>query len=258
MDFTLGKYDQLLRAALRLGLPIMTMAQYFQAGKPDSPRVILRHDVDRDADAALRLAQLEADLAVQATYYFRSVGRVFNTRVMQQIEAWGHEVGYHYETLAKAKGSLTGAWAIFEVELAVFRQVVSVHTVSMHGSPLSRWNNLDIWQDKELSDYRLVGEATLSVDYHKVYYFTDTGRTWGETGANRRDRAAQRIPLRPVVTTDDLTGFLAEADRPVLINAHPNRWTSGGAAWAWSAATDAAINLAKKAVWLLQAGMDGK
>ncbi|MCI0521462.1 MAG: hypothetical protein L0Z70_14545 [Chloroflexi bacterium] len=254
MDFTLDKYGQLCREILQLGLPAMTMAAYLHAHQPGYPIVILRHDVDRGAAAALSMAKLEAGFGLQATYYFRAIGGVFKPEVMKAIEEMGHEVGYHYETLAKSGGDARKAEALFSGELAEFRKHVAIHTASMHGSPLSRWDNLEIWRGRHPQDYGLLGEASLSIDYQAVYYLTDTGRTWADTKANRRDRAAQLRPARSVATTDDLIAFLAEADKPLLLNAHPNRWASSRLEWAMSAASDGAINLGKRLIGRLQEG----
>ncbi|MDD2287196.1 MAG: hypothetical protein PHQ11_17565, partial [Paludibacter sp.] len=51
----------------------------------------------------LTMAELEADLGIAATYYFRNP-RSFDTPLTTWIRDLSHEVGYHYEVLAKAKG----------------------------------------------------------------------------------------------------------------------------------------------------------
>jgi hypothetical protein len=59
--------------------------------------IILRHDVDRLPQNALRLAQLEHDMGIHGTYYFRIVPQSYNLEIMQKIAELGHEIGYHYE-----------------------------------------------------------------------------------------------------------------------------------------------------------------
>jgi hypothetical protein len=123
----------------------------------------------------------------------------------------------------------------------------------MHGSLLMPWNNLDLWQTYDFKDYGLMGEAYLSINYSNLYYFTDTGRSWDAGRYNLRDRAASLRPSRKVTTTDDLIGFLSETrDRPVVINAHPNRWVANRFAWGVGTVSDWAINQAKLVISLMR------
>ena len=52
---------------------------------------------------ALRMAELEHELGIQSTYYFR-FPYTFKPDIIRKIQALGHEVDYHYEVLSKAKG----------------------------------------------------------------------------------------------------------------------------------------------------------
>jgi len=251
-DFTLQKYAQLCQTLKRLACPILTIKQFLQAGQPPEFAVVLRHDVDRALARAMRMAELEAAYGLPATYYLRRTRAVFQAAQIRQLSRLGHEVGYHYEVLARTRGNRQQALAMFARELAQFRRIVPVETVSMHGSPLTPWNNLDIWQPPyNFAAYDLIGEAYLSIDYAGLYYLTDTGRSWKAGRYNLRDRAGARPLPGQICTTDDLIDFLAERpDGPVIINAHPNRWTSGWPAWTMSAASDWAINRVKWAVSL--------
>jgi len=246
LDFTLEKYTQLCEAIRDLSCPVVTVQQFLAAGQPRSFLVILRHDIDRFLPGALRMAGLEAAHGVQATYYARMTRPVFRAAEIRHLSQLGHEVGYHYEVLAKARGDRDRAICMFERELERFRQIVPVHTISMHGSPLSRWNNLDLWQTYDFEEYGVMGETSLSINYANLYYFTDTGRSWDAGRYNLRDRAGSLKPSRQVVTTDDLIAFLLESPgMPVIINAHPNRWAVNRLGWSISATSDWIINQLK-------------
>ncbi|MCI0395880.1 MAG: hypothetical protein L0332_01065 [Chloroflexi bacterium] len=247
-DFTLAKYARLCQAIQQLACPVMTMCQFLEAGQPRHMLVVLRHDIDRSLASAVRMAELESGYGIRATYYARVTRSVFRPAGLKRLAQLGHEVGYHYEVLARARGDHQKAIQKFAEELALFRQVIPVTTISMHGSPLSPWNNLDLWQTVDFAAYGLLGEAYLSVDYSELHYFTDTGRTWDATRYNIRDRVASRHSPTPVHSTDDLISFLTGvADRPVLLNTHPNRWTTGLLAWSTNATADWLINQVK---WL--------
>ena len=209
--------------------------------------VILRHDVDARPENARHMGRLEHGLGLRATYYFRAVPATYKPEVIQTLSQWGHEVGYHYETLSKTKGDFNAAIELFQRELAVMRTLCDVSTISMHGKPMSPWDNRRLWEGHDFNDYGLIGECYLSIDYTRVAYLTDTGRTWGDTAANVRDRVPGRQDLAGIVSTDDLISALEQGRYGHwLILTHPQRW----ARTAWERplylAHDTLVNGAKR------------
>jgi len=105
-DFTLEKYKELCLALLDSGYTPLTVYSYLVPGgqkKKNNKLVILRHDIDRKLGNALRMAELEQKLGIQSTYYFR-FPYTFKPDIIGKMHDLGHEVGYHYEVLSKAKG----------------------------------------------------------------------------------------------------------------------------------------------------------
>jgi hypothetical protein len=248
LDFTLDKYVELCDAIQMLPCQVMTLAQFLRT-KQSSPVVILRHDVDRSLCSALRMAELEAGRGISSTYYVRTTRAVFRPDALVHLLQLGHEVGYHYEVLTKARGNYQRAIAMFEQELKRFLQVVPVETISMHGNPMLPWDNRDLWRIYDFKDYGLLGEAYLSIDYENVYYFTDTGRSWDAGHYNLRDRVGSREPAEKICTTNDLIAFLGRVpSSPVLINTHPNRWATNRWSWGVSVSSDWIINQVKRMV----------
>jgi hypothetical protein len=226
-DFTLKKYRQFCEALKNLSCPILTVKDFVSRNQPGEFLIIMRHDVDRRLSAAIRMAKLEAEFDISASYYVRMTQNVFKPEAIKSVLHLGHEVGYHYEVLSKAKGNLTQSINIFETELKKLREVVPISTISMHGSPLSQWNNLDLWNVCDFKDYNVMAETSLSINYTNIYYFTDTGRNWNANRFNLRDRVDSKKPLASVETTDQLIDFInRKYPSPVLINVHPNRWAA--------------------------------
>jgi hypothetical protein len=253
-DFTLAKYAQLCETLQDLSCPVMTVSHFLAAGQPENRAVVLRHDVDRHVGAALRMARLESECGLASTYYFRATPVVFVPEALVEVRRLGHEVGYHYEVLAKARGNTEEAIRLFEQELERFREIVPVDTVSMHGSPLSPWNNLGLWRVYDFAHYGILGDAVLGIDGERLYYFTDTGRSWDASRYNLRDHVASREPRCQVHTTDDLIDFLNERpDCPVYLSAHPGRWASNWLQWSVGLVSDWTTNRTKQAASLLRA-----
>jgi hypothetical protein len=249
LDFTLKKYNDFCKTLKSLSCPILAVEDFIARNHPSGFSIVLRHDVDRLLPAAIRMAKLEAGHDIRASYYVRMTPGVFKPAALKRLSHLGHEIGYHYEVLAKAKGNLKKAIEIFETELKTLREIVSISTISMHGSPLSQWNNLDLWDVYDFKDYQVNAETSLSINYADIYYFTDTGRSWNSNRFNLRDRVNSMKPLESVATTDQLLGFISRKyPSPVFINVHPNRWSATAVDFLIGGLQDWVANIAK---WLL-------
>ena len=94
--FDLTHYRELLDAARAGGYRFGRFE-----GEPDPGRVYLRHDVDLSLDAALRMADIEAEAGVTATYFLMSESIFYNLASSEGVEAisrlreLGHAVGHH-------------------------------------------------------------------------------------------------------------------------------------------------------------------
>jgi hypothetical protein len=194
---------------------------------------ILRHDVDRMPEQALKMARIENDFGIKSTYYFRMKKDVFNPAIIKEIVDIGHEIGYHYEVLDKANGDFKIAMNIFEEELEQFREVCDVKTVCMHGNPFSKWVNKDLWKKYDFKDFGIIGEPYLSINYKRVFYLTDTGRRWNSRFSVKD---VVRVDVNRVIerikSTDDVIRMINKGNiEQMCISAHPERWSDNFGAW---------------------------
>jgi glycosyltransferase involved in cell wall biosynthesis len=249
-DFTLGKYKKLCQEILSSGYHVATVVSYLGNVKFTEKTIILRHDVDRRLKNAFRMARLEYQLGIISTYYFRMTKSGFRREIIKAIADMGHEIGYHYETLDKAKGNYEGAIKIFEQELNELRQIAEVKTICMHGNPLTKWDNRDLWSKYNYQSYGLLGEAYLS--FNGVIYLSDTGRTWGAKhkvkdwlpSAARNN--SKNVGKLDVTSTDSLIELIKnEVTGPVYILAHPERWSDNFSEWLVDLIKDTTVNLIK-------------
>ena len=209
--------------------------------------IILRHDVDRAVNRNLEMAKLEHRYGIRSTYYFRHVEETFKPEAIIQIAKMGHEIGFHYEVMDKANGDPDKAIEIFKQELEDLRKVTEkvtrVRTVCMHGNPLKPWSNRDLWKKYNFKDFGIAGEPYFSIDYNKVFYLTDTGRTW----ADRKIRVKDTIDrpktgagpdlkgtgLKTIYSTDDVIQLIqSQKISQICLLVHPNRWCDNFGGWA--------------------------
>jgi hypothetical protein len=94
--FDLTHYGELLAAAKSGGYRFA-----FFDREPAAGDLLLRHDVDLSLDAALALAELEAEAGAQATYFLMTRSVFYNLashegeRALARLRELGHRVGLH-------------------------------------------------------------------------------------------------------------------------------------------------------------------
>ena len=243
-DFTLTIYRELLCALRQRGYQFLTFEQYCQlkgvgqAGSLPEKFIILRHDVDLKAGNSLLTAQVEYELGVKASYYFRVVPQSNQPEVIRAIAELGHEIGYHYEDMAMAHGNTEEAFEHFQKQLSYFRQFYPVRTICMHGAPTSKWDGRDLWKHYDYRDLGIIGEPYFDVDFSQVFYLTDTGRCWDGYKVSVRDK----IPMYQDQWTErgwvfhqtqDIICAAEQSSLPprIMITTHPQRWTDRLLSW---------------------------
>lgn len=248
-DFTLWKYEQLCQAVANSRYVNITFEEYFTHPGSDAQHlIILRHDVDASLKHALDIARIEHKFSLKATYYFRINKRVYLPALIDEIASYNHKIGYHYETMDKCNGDVEAALALFRSELSVFRQRYPVKTACMHANPFSKYDNLGIWQKHKPSDFGLLGEPYLSLDYTKFAYLSDTGRTWEQnTWKKVKDKVNTQYhkALAPR-NTDDLIEIIKNGElENICLLAHPERWPKNLADYSKRYLIDTTYNVGK-------------
>jgi len=95
-SFSIEHYRELLQAAQEGGYRWTAFGQEPQPGD-----LILRHDVDLSLEAALQMAELEAELGARATYFlmtqsvFYNLGSSEGRRALNRLRELDHGVGLH-------------------------------------------------------------------------------------------------------------------------------------------------------------------
>jgi hypothetical protein len=255
-DFTPNTYSELLRALQTQDFTFQTFKDFILSPAPKV--VVLRHDVDAKPANALRFARLQHKMGIAGTYYFRIVKKSYNKPIIREIASLGHEIGYHYETMASNRGNIEKAYEEFCYNLERFQRHAPIHTISMHGSPLSLYDNRKLWERYDYKALGIIAEPYFDVDYTKVLYLTDTGRRWDGAGVNIRDKALVKQPLKientKIRSTDDLIRYINAGKLPphVLINTHPQRWNDATLPWLKELVLQNAKNQVKRLLVLIR------
>lgn len=263
MDFTLGKYQQLLIALQQQGYQFITFEQYCDTrdrGEDLSAQyIVMRHDVDLLPQNSYATAQIEHEMSIQSSYYFRVVKESNQPEYIRAIAALGHEIGYHYEDMAICKGEMEQAYAHFQQQLHYFRQFYPVRTICMHGAPTSKWDGRELWKTYDYRILDIIGEPYFDVDFSDVFYLTDTGRCWDGFNVSVRDKIPtyqdQWIEQGLVYhTTDDLIHGLNRGQLPkhIMITIHPQRWADNIMAWSKELLLQSLKNIVKRLLIVAQ------
>lgn len=236
-DFSLDIYRELLESLQSKGYQLIGFADYLklkvESRKSKDKFVILRHDVDAKPENSLKTAQIEASIGAKATYYFRVGKESNNPEVIRAIVKLGHEIGYHYEDMSLCGGDAEKAYTHFSTWLEYFRYYYAVETICMHGSPMSRYDNKDLWKTHDYKELGIIGEPYLDTDFSDVFYLTDTGRCWDGYQVSRRDKIPEYQDQWSAAglswhTTPELIEAIKQEKLPVhvMITTHPQRWTN--------------------------------
>lgn len=249
-EFTLEFYEKLLIAFKKQYLNIITFDEFFSKNFIYENYLILRHDVDRKPQNALKMARLENKYNIKASYYFRTKPHTFKKDIINEIRLLGHEIGYHYESLTDFKGNYQNAYLDFETNLNKLRELSEVSTISMHGAPFSPFDNRDLWKIKDqksvlFKKFAILGEIYLDIDYSNILYITDTGRNWENDIANRRDKVSSHVEQSFNSSYQLIEYINNHPHNQFIFQTHPERWTNNRLEWQMQFYKDKLINMLK-------------
>ena len=232
-DFTHKIYRDFLISLKEHNFQFITVEEYFTL-KYNKNRafIIIRHDVDRRAKSSLKMAKIESSMGVKATYYFRTIRKTLKPDIIREIASLGHEIGYHYESLAETDGNYEKAIEDFSRNLYKLRDIYPIKSISMHGRPTSKWDSRLLWRRYNYRDYGILSEPYLDIDFKKILYITDAGRAWNNELINRRDRVDSSFNFR-FYHTDDIILNINRGVLPskIMVNIHPEHWSEGDIEW---------------------------
>ncbi len=140
-DFTENGFRKLLRAAKGHGY------QFVRYGEEKSdPHLLWRHDVDFSMHRAARLAEIEAEEGVVATYFLNARCVFYNliepqiARLAARIRSLGHDIGLHFDASAYESAH----WTQAGLERALRREQTLLETILEAPVASVSWHNPDL------------------------------------------------------------------------------------------------------------------
>jgi hypothetical protein len=248
-DFTIKTYQTFLTSLQKQGFVFLCYRD-FKEIRENIKCVFLRYDVDKRPENSLEIARIQAKLGIKGSYYFRVINYQIDEKIIREIESLGHEIGYHYNDLVDCRGNYEMAIGSFEINLKLLRSVCEIQTICMDGSPLSKWNNRDLWKKYNYRDFGIMGEPYFDINTEEVFYITDTGRSWNSK-ANRRDvmeTKNETFKNLSYHSTFDIIKAVENGIFPdkVMMTFHPQRWTDHPLHWARELVWQGGKNVVKR------------
>ena len=138
-DFTFENYRKLIRLAKTKGFQFILHKDEFVLERKD---IIWRHDVEFEPDYALRMAQIEHEEGVKATYFFQLHSPYYNVmdphyrEAFHQIKDLGHCVGLHFDSAywGITDESQLNDYIILDKEYLEKNMKVEIDTFSFHNT----------------------------------------------------------------------------------------------------------------------------
>jgi hypothetical protein len=189
-DFTYTHYIETLKKAKE------THAFYNFGNFPENPDrrfVLLRHDVDAQVQKALKMAKIDHDMGIPATFFIRIHGpynpfRRFSYEGILEIAKLGHEIGLHYEPVFYTRYGLPVEETIlFEIELLGRMLNTKIKSIAPHMPSLSTPTMTSL-KEKFNDPY-------LPKFFTQIKYISDSNKRWREDCMCRWIEQCDRIQV---------------------------------------------------------------
>jgi len=195
--FSLDSYRALLTALKGRGYQFATFPGSAELLEQRRPFALMRHDIDFDLGAAEKIAEIEAEEGVVASYFVLLRTELYNlfsadgSAAVRRILDLGHQLGLHFDCAAYSPESTTRDLA---------------EASDLEASILERWfgRKIDVISYHRPSKLVLAGDPELSAPrthtYMRAYtesirYVSDSRGTWGHGSPTDTDAFRNGKPL---------------------------------------------------------------
>jgi len=212
--------------------PFPATLKYDDKKQIPGSRLYLRHDIDSNIDASVRMAEYEQSIGIKSHYYALHFSDYWNAAGFEKlrlIQSMGHEVGYHNAVISEyiVKNSITPEhkWTdddyvaittrLFQTIMQLQSEGINVRGTCAHGHftcHSHKYGNIQVWQQFnkpfngefciDLSDAFL--EYDCNIAFRNAYH-SDSGNEWNGD---------------PLV----MANYYAQNKVTLMLNIHPQWW----------------------------------
>lgn len=180
LQFSLNSYHNLLKKALKAGYVFKDFNNDINAYNKNNAICLLRHDIDVDLEAAYKMALVENELGIKATYFVMFQSPVYNLlsrwnlSFVYKILDLGHSIGLHYDHGFDLKNQFTESQTRRNIALQanylknLFGQ--EINAVSFHQP-----NRIILEQQLKLDRYINTYDKSI---FKFFEYYSDSNRIW--------------------------------------------------------------------------------
>ncbi len=236
MEFTYKQLHRICAKAVELKKTIRAN-EILDNNTEDADWIVFKHDVETNVERALKMAQIESEYGIEATYYVQGYLLKDNVSLLKKIADLGHEVTYHYDVLDANNGDYGKARVEFIDFVNAFEDNgFKIDTICPHGNPLMNrkgWNsNKDFFRKEEISkefndilDVVVHLPDTLKSDYT---YISDAGFQFKIIG-NIEDNDISNSGDINIKSLKEFSEICLK-NKKIIFSAHPHRWKTSGVA----------------------------
>lgn len=137
-EFSYDYLRELVKLAQRRGYEFMTLKEFYDAGCPNRGIFVLKHDIDAKPATLIPLLNVERELGITSTLYFRVTANEYNFLsylvLPQAIQAHneGFEVGLHTNFLEFALLNDLDPYQVLSSEITLMKQYIDIKSLSTH------------------------------------------------------------------------------------------------------------------------------
>lgn len=203
--------------------------------------IVLKHDVEACVPNAYRLASIEHKYGIRGSYYVQAylMEKADNIRMLKEMQAWGHEISYHYDVLDAHAGDYVAAEEDFIKYSNVFADNgFHYGTICQHGNPVKQrvgyTSNRDFFRNAEIhSHYPNLVDMVVDYSQHignrKYRYISDTGYRWNIITLPETNDLYPEVKNLKIGGFKNLVALIKDSEYSYVISTHPHRWMSS--AW---------------------------
>lgn len=151
----------------------------FLNGEINNFHLTMRHDIDMDLSAAVKLAKIESEIGIQSTYFIMVRCPIYNifsqmdSEYIMQILSYGHHLGLHFDCAIYPDISINYIESFIDKECNILKLIFDqeIDTISFHRPGPIALN--DVTLKKYLNTYEKV-----FLEYFS--YFSDSRSKWAK------------------------------------------------------------------------------